>query len=106
MKKVNEWIQLVEKLSEVGKSNPHAADCAYIGSMRIQLSTHLSIQMEIYSENRFLSQITGQDEVTDIIRQISALPTSYGGLGIVVPSSLCETEWKSTNIMCTPSEGE
>ncbi|KAI0989125.1 hypothetical protein GJ496_004171 [Pomphorhynchus laevis] len=70
----------------------------------------LSTQMEIYSENVslqwFLSQITGQVEVTYIIRQISALPTSYGGLGILVSSSLCEAEGKSANIKYTPLERE
>ncbi|KAI0989135.1 hypothetical protein GJ496_002763 [Pomphorhynchus laevis] len=30
--------------------------------------------------------------------------TSYDELGIVVPSSLYEAEWKSASIMCTPLE--
>ncbi|KAI0978310.1 hypothetical protein GJ496_002242 [Pomphorhynchus laevis] len=52
----------------------------------------------------FLLEITGQTQIKDFQREIIALPTRFGGLGIGNPSSLCAAEWNFSVAMCSPLE--
>ncbi|KAI0980545.1 hypothetical protein GJ496_011225 [Pomphorhynchus laevis] len=52
----------------------------------------------------FLPKITCQTQIKDFQREIIALPTRFGGLGIGNPSSLCAAEWNFSVAMCSPLE--
>ena len=93
-KKVAEWIQEVSILSEIAKTEPHAAYAAYTHGLQHRWNfvmrtipdiSHLLVPLENIIKNTFLPAITKLFTCTDNERGLLALPPRMGGMGITLP---------------------
>ena len=94
-KSLHEFIGEVKILSAFALTQPHAAYSAFchahIGkwtylARTIPHSSELFIPLENAIRTIFLSSLTGQSPFNDTDRNMLALPTWLGGLGIIHPS--------------------
>jgi hypothetical protein len=93
-KLVREWVQELETLSEIARSQPHAAYAAFTHGLQhkwsfaqrtMQMSDHLA-PVEEAIRNKFLPALFGEDcPFNDNLRNLLALPCRHGGLGIWNP---------------------
>ena len=95
--KISEFIGEVKTLSAFAFTQPHAAYSAFchglIGKWTylariIPHSSELFISLEDAIQTIFLSSLTGQSPFNDTDRNMLALPTRLGGLGIINPSQM------------------
>ena len=89
--KVKNWVDEVHLLSEIASSQPHAAYCALTHSLLSKWTylqrtipgiSHLFLPLENAIRHQLLPNITGKDAFSDKERELFALPTRLGGLGI------------------------
>ena len=93
--KVSEWTQEVERLSSIATSQPHAAYTVFTHglvnkwtflSRTIPDAEELFKPLEEMIRTRLIPSLTGQNSCNDDMRDLLALPTRLGGLGISNPS--------------------
>ena len=99
--KVTEWIKEVRKLSEIAKTEPHAAYTAFTFGLKHKWNyvlrtipgiTELLQPLEECIRNEFMVVISNGHICSDDERDLLALPVRMGGLGIINPTVLTETE--------------
>jgi len=104
--KVQEWVREIEQLAAIASSQPHAAYAALthgLSSKWSYLSRTISNISDLFQplENairyKFLPALTGRSAFTEQERDLFALPTRLGGLGIPNPT-------KSANFMFDSSQ--
>ena len=93
-KKMAGWVKEVEHLSSIAISQPHAAYAAFTHGL-IHKWTYLSRiipnleelfkPLEDTIRQQFLPSLTGQNAFNDSERDLMALPSHHGGLGIINP---------------------
>ena len=88
--KVSEWCKRLQKLSEIAKSQPHAAYAAYIHGEQHRYTYFLRTLFDIEEnlkpldkmlDETFIPMLFGRD-VTDAERDVLALQVKEGGLGL------------------------
>ena len=93
--KVSMWTHEVEYLASIAITQPHAAYAAFIRGLSnkwwylartLPGITDLYLPLEQAIRQTFLPSLTGQSPFSDAARDLMALPTRLGGLGIVDPS--------------------
>ena len=108
--KVQKWCDEISKLSEFAKSQPHAAFCAYLHceqhKYRYIMRTIDGISdcmkpLDDIINNIFIPAVTGF-AVDDSERYLLSLPISSGGLGIQVPSAMCEEQYQMSRQITAP----
>ena len=96
--RVKEWITEIKILSDIAKSQPHAAYSAFVHGLTGHWShimrtipdiKHLLMPLEDVIHQVFIPSLTGRPACSDIERKILALPPRMGGLGLLNPSSCC-----------------
>ena len=98
--KISTWVDELENLSEVAKTEPQAAYAAlthgliakwtYLMRTTPGISDHMAPLEEVL-RHKFIPAITGRKTVTDEERQLLALPCRNGGLGIIDPTHQCSS---------------
>lgn len=93
--KVKKWVADVERLSLVAQNQPHCAYAAFCHGLLgrwIYLSrivpdiADLLQPIDSAIQQRFIPALTGRPEPGLLERQLLALPTRLGGLGLSIPS--------------------
>ncbi|MEL7196650.1 MAG: hypothetical protein AAFO96_29800, partial [Bacteroidota bacterium] len=102
--KVNDWIVELERLSEIAKSEPHAAYTAFTFGMKHKwtytqrtipdISEQL-VPLENTIRNTFIPALINR-HCTDLERELLTLPPRLGGLGIVNPSIMADKEYENS----------
>ena len=102
--KIDEWINTIVLISEVAKSQPHAAYSAFTNGIISQWLYTMRTSPDVSSllqpledaiRTKFLPSLLGRD-LGDIERDILALPVHMGGLGIINPTTLAPTQHQAS----------
>ena len=106
--KVGEWTSSIILLSEIAKSQPHAAYSAPVHGLSSRWSylsrvtpniSHLLIPLDTALRTEVLPALTGRPTPNDQECALSALPAWQGGLGIRIPSKNAEQELQSSQLV-------
>jgi hypothetical protein len=93
-RRVSEWVNVIERLSSIAQTQPHAAYAAFTHGLMskwnyLMRAVHnigdLLTPLEVI-RLKFLPSLTGQNAFNDVTRELLALPIRLGGLGI---ASIC-----------------
>ena len=91
--KITSWVEMLEKLSEVGKTEPHAAYSSYVFGLShkwrylqrtVPDVSHLFQRLEDTIYATFIPAIVGRN-ITPLERKLMSLPAKLGGMGIGNP---------------------
>ena len=102
--KVSKWVEDVKELANIACEEPQAALSAYTKSMchrwtyfqrTIPNTKELFVPLEECIRNVLIPAILGRT-VSDLEREIIALPVRFGGLGIANPSENSEREYEAS----------
>ena len=108
---VKEWMAELTSLAEMAKAQPHLAYCALTQGMVgkwVYLSrcvpgiSDLLQPLEDILRNNVLPAITGREAPNDAVRELFALPSTFGGLGIVNPTELPTNELEMSKNISMP----
>ena len=92
--KVDAWVCEIETLSTIALDQPQAAYAAFIHGVRSRWNYLMRTMPEIYMELQpledaihleFILALTGQNNLSDELRNLLALPARTGGLGLNNP---------------------
>ena len=109
--KVLEWTQEIERLSSITTSQPHAAYTAFTHglvnkwtflSRTIPDAEELFKPLEEMIRTRLIPTLTGQNSCNDDMRDLLALPTRLGGLGIINPCKQSSGHFHSSESITAP----
>ena len=97
-RKVNCWVNEVEKLSKIAETQPHAAYAAFTHGLSSKWNYLLRVtdwennklndvleSLEKAIQSRFIPALTGQLPPGEYIREMLALPARLGGLSLINP---------------------
>ena len=102
-KQVQKWTEEVKRLATIAESQPHAAYAALthglIGrwsylSRTVSNITDLLQPLEDAIRHQLIPTQTGRTGITDMERDLLALPTRLGGIGIPDPSKTCNDHFR------------
>ena len=112
--KVSVWVEEIDRLTLIAESQPRAAYAAFTHGLASKWTflartvpdiSHLFQLLEDAIRQRFLLKLTGQNHLSDTVRDLIALPTHLGGLGIGNPvkqaAKQCYTSRKVTAPLVT-----
>ena len=103
--KVATWIAEVEALSEIEKSEPHAAYTAFTHGLRHKYNYVMRTISNIGDElkplddairNTFIKALFNGYICNDIEMKLLALPIKFWGMGIIMPSEICDDEYQNS----------
>ena len=114
--KIQKWVKDVEELSVIAKTEPQVALSAYTKALcmrwcfvqrTISDISHLFEPLEDAIRDKFIPAVVGRT-VSDIERQILALPVRFGGIGVQNPVKTADIEHSNSvritetlkNIIC------
>ena len=111
-RKIEEWISEVECLAKHGKSQPHAAFaalthglvCRWVYAMRISncSSDDIFQPLEMALSQVLIPILTGQAAPSASMRALLALPTRFGGMGILNPTTTTIRQQEASRKVCAP----
>ena len=100
-RKVQDWVDEIKTLSNIAKTQPHAAYAAFthgllskwnyvlrVSDLEAHSASELLQPLEVSISSLFIPAITGQNPPGDLTRKLLALPTHLGGLGVALANSL------------------
>ena len=103
--KVREWSSSINILSDIAKSQPHAAFSAlthgllskwtYLSRVVPDIS-HLLVPLDNVLRTNLIPAITGRPPPNDLECDLFGLPARHGGLGIRIPSKNADRELQSS----------
>ena len=108
--KVDSWSRCVAKLSDIAKVHPHAAYSAFTHGLcnkwtyflrTIPGISSLLQPLEVVISSKFIPALTGR-LVSDEERALLALPIRLGGLGIVDPQTVSDSEFAASEKVTSP----
>ena len=109
--KISKWQAEVEKLAEIAKTEPQAAYAAYVHGEQHRFSyfmrtipgmTDLLAPLDCAITEKFLPALLGSTAISATERNMYALPTRNGGLGIPVLREIAENEFQTSLQMTAP----
>ena len=110
-KKVNEWKEEIEKLTTVVWSQPHAAYAVYTHGTKhkwtyicrtVPNCSHLLQPLENVIQLRLIPAISGRPPCSTVERELLALPTKMGGLGLSNPTINADLEFEASKKVTAP----
>ena len=110
-KKVNEWKEEIEKLAIVAGSQPHAAYAAYTHGTKHKWTyicrtepncSRLLQPLEDAIQLRLIPAISGRPPSSTVERELLALPTKMGGLGLSNPTVNADFEFNASKKVTAP----
>ena len=111
--KVDSWSRCVAQLSDIAKVHPHAAYSAFTHGLcnkwtyflhTIPGISSLLQPLEVVISSKFIPALTGR-LVSDDERALLALPIRLGGLGIVDPQTVSDSEFAASEKVTSPLVG-
>ena len=102
---------MVRQLSDIARTQLHAAYSAFTCSLASQWSylsrtipgiSDMLIPIDNAINTHFIPALTGHDSISDLERQLLALPPCLGGLSITIPSEESFIEYSSSTKVCAP----
>ena len=109
--KVSQWVDIIKNLSVIARTQPHAAYSAFIHGLSckwmyflrtIPDTADLLVPLDEVINTHFIPALIGRQSVCDTERQLLALPTRPGGLGLTVPSKTALFEHTSSLKVTAP----
>ena len=109
--KVDNWTRDLQLLSDIAKAHPHAAYTAFIHGFVHKFSylcrttpdmVSLLGPLEECVSTTFIPALTGNATPTDTTRDLIALPTRLGGLGILNVTKSCQREHQASSSISKP----
>ena len=105
--KVNNWKREIKLLTNIAKTEPHAAFCCFVHGMQHKFTyvmrtvpkiSHLltSLDDEI---NNFIKVLLNDHNFNGDERILFSLPAKFGGLGILIPSKNADQEYQNSLLM-------
>ena len=103
-----EWIEQLEELSIIARSEPQAAYAGFTAGFKHKLTYFLRTipnMAEIVKPfddvltNKFLPAVTEKSVISDYDRKLFSLPVRLGGLGIPIYSESCSIEFENSQKM-------
>ena len=114
-KKVEGWVNEIEKLSKFAKTQPHAAYAAFTHGLvskwnyLLRVTDWEAIQsddilesLEKAIKSRFIPALTGQPPPGEFVREMLALPARLGGLGLVNPAVSAKEQQAASRMISAP----
>ena len=108
-KKVQVWSEEAKQLSKIAEAQPQAAYCAFTHGLSScwlficrtvpGISSYLQPFDYVISQV-FIPTITGRSPPYDSIRKLFYLPARWDDLGLPEPSSICDSEFAASRIIC------
>ena len=104
-KKVNEWMSCVNQLTDIARTQPHAAFAALTHGLMSKwtylsrTTPNIASKMKPLDEllrTKLLPALTGQPPPSELECSLFALPARLGGLGINIPSKSADRELQSS----------
>ena len=109
--RVHRWTQELLTLSDIAKSQPHAAHAAFTHGFVHKFSflcrTIPNIEgylhpLENCIRSNFIPSLTGRSPPNDLERDLLGLPPRLGGLGITNPTMLSSGEFEASKSISAP----
>eukprot|EP00731_Ephydatia_muelleri_P006528 Em0003g776a len=110
-RKVEGWAQELNQLASIAANNPHAAYAAFthgLSSRWIFLARaipnirHLMQPLEDIIRSKLIPNLTGRSAPFDTERELYSLPARLGGMGLINPSTLSQSEFHSSSLISQP----
>ena len=110
-KQVQKWTEEVKRLATIAESQPHAAYSALTHGLAGKWSylsrtvsniTDLLLPLGDAIRHHLIPALTGRTGITDMERELLALPTRLGGLSILDPSKTCNDHFRSSQRISAP----
>ena len=114
-RKVNGWVQEIERLSTFARTQPHAAYAAYTHGLSSKWnyllrvtdwetlsSSDLLQPLETAIQSHFIPALTGQSPPGNLVRELLALPARLGGLGLINPVAVAQDQHASSQLISAP----
>ena len=108
--KVESWSRCIVKLSDIAKVHPHAAYSAFTHGLCNKWTYFLRTipeisfflrPLEVVISSKFIPALTGR-LVNNDERDLLALPVRLGGLGIVNPQTISDSEFAASEKITSP----
>ena len=109
--KVQLWSSELKRLSSIATSQPHAAYAAFTHGMAskwcyiartIPNISHLLQPLEDIITSNLIPALTGKAPPNDLECNLFALPSRLGGIGLVNPTKLSESEYPASKLVTKP----
>ncbi|XP_064400133.1 uncharacterized protein LOC135346443 [Halichondria panicea] len=109
--KVGMWSKVLDKLTVVAETQPHAAHAAFTHGLSnkwsyltrtIQGIGNLLEPLESTIRMKLLPTLTGQPPPSDEMRDLLALPARLGGIAISNPTAVAEAEFSASTKVAGP----
>ena len=110
-RKVGQWVSMIEKLSSIASSQPHAAYSAlthgllgkwtYLTRVTPNIS-HLLQPLDDCLRSKLIPVLTGRPPPNDTDLSLYSLPARLGGLGIPILSAKADKDLQSSLFVCKP----
>ena len=94
--KVKEWTSKIKHLSQIAKTQPHAAYSALTHGLSSEwtfLFRTIPNITDLVEPLEQASFITGKPDINNAERELLALPTRLGGLGLTNPMEVCNHDF-------------
>ena len=104
--KIDKWKMLLTTLSKIAKTEPHMAYSLFVHGFRhkftyimrtIPNTKHLFKLIDNVIDEEFLPALFNGRKLTSEERELVALPTRLGGLGIIIPSDNCNIQFENSS---------
>ena len=109
--KIAKWVNEIESLTAIARTHPHAAYTAFVHGaigrwlylMRtIDISSSIFQTLEDAIHRQFIPALTGQIPSSPEVRKLLSLPNRLGGLNIVNPVKIAESQLMASKTITTP----
>ena len=106
--KVTEWCNEVRELAQIAQTEPHAAYTAFTFGLKHKWTylartvpdiSDLMKPLEESIRHEFIPALTKRNNIMDIERDLLALPPRMGGLGIINPAKMANSEYENSQLL-------
>ena len=110
-KKVDKWLSELSNLNEIARTEPHAAYCGFVHGFKHKLTYALRTTpgdavllspLEDHIRSSFFPALAGKSAISDVERQLLALPPRLGGLGITDFTQSPLDHYHASQDFCSP----
>ena len=105
--KVDEWIECIQKLSKIARTQPHAAYICYVKGflhkytyfMRTIPNISTLLRHLDQAIDNFLKVLFDNHEFSNVERNLWSLPVRLGGLGVPIPSQVSDQQYEHSRLI-------
>ena len=108
---LSEWIEQLQELTKIAKSEPQAAYSAFVSGFQHKMTyfirtipdlTDILKPLDDYLTEHFIPAFTEGHILSEADRKLISLPVRYGGLGIPIYQELCTREYNNSRKVTAP----